>query len=183
MNLCPKCTYDNQREGFCYYDSDSIKEDNRTLMTRSNFTLGSSNLLSTVMIGLICFALFSVASCKPIEFWNKTPYFIPTLLAVYLFKNIMLCPCSANDFRSVYSPIALRATPSYNSQTILSFALLFFSYGTTWIVTNLLGNRTASLLSYILRTFFFIGILFQTLLTLITVRLIIVSQDNPANTF
>ena len=138
--------------------------------------------MSTVVIGFICFALFSVASWKPIEFWNKTPYFIPTLLALYLFKNIMLCPCSGNDFRSVYSPMQLRATPSYPSQIVLSFALLFFSYGTTWIVTNLLGNRTASLLSYILRTFFFIGILFQTLMTLITVRLILVAQQIPTNT-
>lgn len=133
------------------------------------------------MIGLICFSLFSIATCYPIELWNKLPYFIPTLLAVYLFRNILLCPCAENGFRSVTSPLQLKSTPSYSSQGILTFALLFFSYGTTWIVTNLLGNRTASLLSYILRTCFFIVILFQTLLTLITVRLILVAQGNPSN--
>ena len=137
-----------------------MAENNPILMTRQNFEVGKSNVVSTTLIGLLCFALFSVASLYPIELWNKLSYFIPTLLSVYLFNNMMLCPCSANDYRAIYSPLKLSSTPSYPSQVLLTFGLLFFSYGTTWIVTNLLGNRTASLLSYILRTFFFFGILY-----------------------
>ena len=182
MNLCPRCLDANGDESFCYYDSHEIVQNNPILLTRQNFELGQSNLLSTIMICLICFILFSIASFYPVELWLKLSYFIPTLLSVYLFKNIMLCPCSENGYRSVYSPLQLRSTPTYPSQGILTFALLFFSYGATWIVNNLLGNRTASLLSYILRTFFFFGILYQTLLTLITVRLILVAQETPANT-
>lgn len=176
-DLCPSCIDVNGNDAFCYYDSDEIIDKDPILMTRANFSVGVSNTVSTTIISFVAFALFSVASCYPVELWNKLAYFVPTLLAVYLFKNIMLCPCGDNDWRSVTSPMKLRSLPTYASQKVISFALVFFSYGTTWIVNNLLGNRTASLLTYILRTFFFLGILFQTLITLITVRLILVAQN------
>ena len=105
MNLCPKCTDENGNDSFCYFNSAEIGPNNPILMTRQNFEVGTSNVVSTVLIGLLCFALFSVASLYPIELWNKLPYFIPTLLSVYLFNNMMLCPCSANDYRAVYSPL------------------------------------------------------------------------------
>ena len=125
-----------------------------------------------MVIGSTCYAIFSVFSWYPIEFWNKTPYFIPSLLAIYLFENIMLCPCEANNYQTVIAP---RAEPPKNaSQRALAVSILIISYGCTWIVNNLLGNRTGHLLSYILRTIFFFVILFQTLMSLITVRLILV---------
>lgn len=129
------------------------------------------------MITIITFAVFTVLSVYPVDFWKKTAYFVPSLLALYLFDNILLCPTSGNQFRSIPSPKELSSASISASQSAISIALLVFSYGTTWIVNTLLGNRTASLLSYILRVFFFVIILIQTLLTLVTFRLVLVEHE------
>lgn len=63
-------------------------------------------------------------------------------------------------------------------QAVLSTAFLIFSLGITWIVTNLLGRRTGAVLSFVLRAVFFAVIFVWTLHALITVRLIIVDNDN-----
>ena len=122
--------------------------------------------------------MFTALSSYPVEFWNKTPYFFPSILAIYLFENIALCPTEHNDYRSVYSPyyFTSQQLSTLPSQRVVSFALILFSYGSTWIVNNLLGNRTGELLSYLLRTIFFVAILFQTLITLLTVRLVLMDQ-------
>ena len=146
-------------------------------MKRSNFSIGDSNTLSTTVMTLVTFLVFTIISVYPIEFWKKTPYFVPTLLSIYLFDNILLCPSAENSFRSVPSPKELSSDKFTVSQSAIVIALLMFSYGTTWIVNTLLGNRTASLLTYILRVFFFVVILVQTLLTLVTFRLVLVEHE------
>mmetsp|Transcript_31916 Transcript_31916/g.42252 ORF Transcript_31916/g.42252 Transcript_31916/m.42252 type:complete len:151 (+) Transcript_31916:998-1450(+) len=146
-------------------------------MTRSSFSIGDSNSLSTTLITLGTFLVFSVLSCHPVDFWKKTSYFAPSLLALYLFNNMLLCPCAGNDFKGVLSPKVLGSAAISGAQTAISIGLLVFSFGTTWIVNTLLGNRTASLLSYILRTFFFGIILVYTLLTLVTFRLVLVEHQ------
>ena len=167
--LCPSCG--DSKESYCYFGD----LPGATLITRKNFELTSLNFASTMVIGIFCYIIFSITSWHPIEFWQKTPYFVPTLLAVYLFENIMLCPSETNNFMSVVAP---RDDPPKNgSQRALAASIIIFSYGCTWIVNNLLGNRTGQLLSFILRTIFFFVILLQTLMSLITVRLILVDQD------
>lgn len=66
-----------------------------------------------MMIAFVAFGLFSITSMHPVEFWHKTPYFVPTILALYLFNNIMLCPSAANNYRSIYSPMTLRSVPKF----------------------------------------------------------------------
>jgi len=181
LNLCPACTdHLGNVDGFCYFDSPQMIQNDPLLLTRQTFSAGESNWFSTMVIAFGSFAIFSLTSIHPVEFWHKTPYFVPTIVAIYLFKNIILCPSAANDYRSVTSPMLLKSAPTFPAQKVITFSLVFFSYGTTWIVNNLLGNRTGGLLSYIIRTIFFGAILFQTLMTLITVRLILVDQQ-PLN--
>ena len=177
--LCPTCNdlSNDGKDTFCYADSLEIQDDEPHVMTRSDFSVGDSNSLSTTIISLGAFTLFSVLSFHPIDFWKKLSYFAPSLLALYLFDNILLCPGEGNDFRTVPSPKALSSAVIDGGQTAIALGMLIFSFGTTWIVNNLLGNRTASLLSYILRTFFFGIILVQTLLTLITFRLVLVEHE------
>ena len=56
------------------------------------------------MITLITFAVYTIISIYPVDFWKKSAYFVPTLLALYIFDNILLCPTSDNQFRSIPSP-------------------------------------------------------------------------------
>ena len=109
IDLCPSCMDKNGNDSLCYYDSEEITAENPILMNRANFSIGVSNSLSTTIIALVWFAIFTVVSSEPIEFWKKIPYFIPTLLSIYLFKNIMLCPCAENDFRSINSPMQINS--------------------------------------------------------------------------
>ena len=111
-DLCPSCLDINGNESFCYFESTEIQQDDPILIMRSNFAIGKSNSLSTAVITLLCFLLFSIASWPPIELWHKTPYFIPTLLSLYLFENILLCPCEANDWRTVNQPQNLESSSS-----------------------------------------------------------------------
>jgi len=73
----------------------------------------------------------------------------------------------------VFSPLLIHYNPN---QKVISFAFLFFSYGVTWIVNNLLAKRTGHVLNFILQSIFFGAILFFTLTSLITIRLIIVDE-------
>ena len=62
------------------------------------------------MIALGTFLGFSVPSCYPIDFWKKTSYFAPTLLSIYLFGNMLLCPTSSNHYRTINKPTELTDT-------------------------------------------------------------------------
>ena len=114
INICPACTDHLGNEyGFCYFDSPEIAKNDPYLITRKTFGSSDSNWFSTMVIALVAFILFSLTSMHPVEFWHKTPYFVPTILALYLFDNIMLCPSAANNYRSVYSPMTLSSVPRF----------------------------------------------------------------------
>ena len=61
--LCPSCG--DNAHSYCYFGDlpDS------TLITRKTFELTSLNFTSTMVMGLTCYAIFSVFSWYPIEFW------------------------------------------------------------------------------------------------------------------
>ena len=108
--LCPTCKDLNTgSDNFCYFESPEIAG-KAELMTRESFQVGYSNSLSSAMISLGTFLVFSVLSSYPIDFWKKTSYFVPTLLAIYLFDNILLCPTSENNYRTINMPTELTDT-------------------------------------------------------------------------
>ena len=139
------------------------------------------NLGMTISMIFIAFIGYSILSLPPIEFNRKLPYFVPSLLAVYLFQAIMLCPTKSNEYQTVVSPQEFGSTARTPARNLLLVSLLLFSFGCTWVINNLLGNRTGHLLTYILKIVFFVAILFQTLLALITIRLVEIDQE--INTF
>ena len=61
-------------------------------------------------------------------------------------------------------------------QMSIIISLLLFSFGVTFLINTLLGQRTGPALSYLLRVVFLETITFMTYIALITVRLLIVEQ-------
>jgi uncharacterized membrane protein YozB (DUF420 family) len=108
----------------------------------------------------------------PLEYWNKMPYFISMMLAVWIFQNTLLCPNEANNFSGVYNPDLAHKVGSQN-RTMISISFLIFIAGVNWITTNLLTKRTGAVLSAVLVTIFYVVVLFWTLHCLVTVRLLI----------
>jgi len=54
---------------------------------------GAANL--SIMLG--AFVVMSVLQF-PFDFWQKTTYFFPTIAAVWIFQDMMLCPNSKNNY-------------------------------------------------------------------------------------
>ena len=90
--LCPTCS--QSKHGFCYFED--LAE--TTLITRKTFDSTQLNFISTMIITCIVYVLYSSLSQHPVEFWNKLPYFVPNLLALYLFNNTLLCPNQSNNY-------------------------------------------------------------------------------------
>jgi len=90
----------------------------------------------------------------------------------------MLCPNNGTEFQGVYSPQMSDGLPKVQQQATATASFFLFALGLSWIMTQLLGKRTGNLMSFILRSVFFIVILFWTLHALITVRLLIVDNVN-----
>ena len=90
--LCPSCS--GSKHGFCYYGD--LPE--TILITRQSFDSTQLNFASTLIICVAVYIIYSVVSWHPIEFWHKLPYFVPNLLALYLFNNILLCPNESNNY-------------------------------------------------------------------------------------
>lgn len=128
-------------------------------------------MTANVFLILGAFVTFSVLS-YPFDFWQKTTYFLPTITAVWIFQDMLLCPNSKNNFQGVYDPNLLGSVTA--NQAVLSSSFLIFSLGITWIVNNLLARRTGAVLSFVLRAVYFGVIFMWTLHALLTVRLIIV---------
>ena len=163
----------------CYYGDTTAP--NPTRIDRDTFSLYSLNFTVTMIylcIGYFCFALFT---SYPMEFYSKAPYYFASILAVYLFQNIMLCPTPGNEYASLpYVDIKTEATDiAYVNQIVCSVGLLFWSCPVIWLVNNLLGKRTGNFLSFLLRSVFFFVILWWTLTCLLAVRLMIVDQVVP----
>ena len=90
-DVCPICD-----KGFCYYDGGESSPCT-SLITRQSFDLWSLNLGTNIALLVVSLIVFLVLS-YPIEYWNKMAYFFPSILAVWLFQNMLLCPNQANDF-------------------------------------------------------------------------------------
>lgn len=90
-DVCPICD-----KGFCYYDGGESSPCT-SLITRQSFDLWSLNLGTNIALFVVSLIVFLVLS-YPIEYWNKMAYFFPSILAVWLFQNMLLCPNQANDF-------------------------------------------------------------------------------------
>jgi len=167
-DVCPVCDHN-----FCYYDEPTSPA--TQLITRQSFDLWSLNLGTNVALVVVSWFVFIILS-YPVEFWNKMAYFFPTILAVWLFQNIMLCPNQANGFQGIYSQQLSLLVGHNADQACLIVAFFMFSLGTIWVVSNLLGKRTGNVLAFILRSIFFAIIMFWTLHCLLTVRLIMVDD-------
>ena len=76
----------------CYYTPGSI-DINRLLLT--NFDFYELNYNLTIAFALLGYFLFAILSTYPVEFWRKTPYLLSTVLSVYIFHLITLCPGSS----------------------------------------------------------------------------------------
>ena len=70
-------------------------------MDRTNFDFSKDNISTTNWYITIGFILFMIVSNYPIELWSKSPYFFGTILAVYLFQSLMLCPTAHNGNKAV----------------------------------------------------------------------------------
>ena len=109
---CPNCITGlaNGEEAYvniCYY-SEGNKNNNNvipggtiTSMTRYNFKFLEDNYGRSIWFITIGFIIFMAVSNYPLEFWSKSPYFFGTILAIYMFYSLLLCPTSHNDFKAV----------------------------------------------------------------------------------
>ena len=136
------------------------------------------NFSVTVIYSCIGYFLFALFTSYPMEFYSKAPYYFASILAVYLFQNIMLCPTPGNQYASVpYVSIKSATDIAHVNQVVCAVGLLFWSCPVIWLVNNLLGKRTGNFLSFILRSVFFFVILWWTLTCMLAVRLMLVDQE------
>ena len=168
-DVCPICD-----KNFCYYEGGESSPCT-TLITRQSFDLWSLNLGTNVALVVVSWIVFLVLS-YPVEYWNKMAYFFPTILALWLFQNMLLCPNQANGFQGIYTPELSLLVGHNADQACLIVAFFIFTLGTIWVVSNLLGKRTGNVLAFILRSIFFAIIMFWTLHCLLTVRMIMVDN-------
>ena len=133
------------------------------------------NYASSWVIFLLGYLLFGVLTAYPVEFWRKTPYLFGNLFAIYLFHNILLCPCASNSLSAALSPSLISPISKDSYLLAAGYSFIVISFASTYVVNNLLGRRTGHCLSFVLRSIFFFVILSQTLSVLIVARLMIVS--------
>ena len=168
IDFCPTCDVRN----FCYVQSDPAIYQ---VITRSTFDFWALNGGYGLTLILAALAVFTTITIKPVELWSKTPYFFGSCLAILLFQTTMLCPHAGNGYATLPSPAAM-ALSKDPFQSWIVISLLLFSFGVTFLVNTLLGQRTGPALSYLLRAVFCGTITFMTFISLVTVRLLIVSQ-------
>ena len=110
---CPNCITGLANGGeayvnICYYSKANVHNNNDlpgggtiTPMTRHNFKFLEDNYFRSIWFITIGFIIFMAMSNYPLEFWSKSPYFFGTILAIYMFYGLLLCPTSHNDFKAV----------------------------------------------------------------------------------
>jgi len=84
IKICPTCETPNS--DYCYYYENGIVSTDATgVITRNNFAFNELNGVSSMVYLLVGYAIFAALVIYPVEFWRKIPYFIPSILSVYLF--------------------------------------------------------------------------------------------------
>ena len=61
-------------------------------INRYNFDLTQLNFWVTMTYLIVGYLLFAIFTSYPMEYYTKGPYFLGSLMSVWMFQNIMLCP-------------------------------------------------------------------------------------------
>lgn len=122
-----------------------------------------------ILFIFVCFSMLMY----PLEYWNKLTYFAPTFLAVWTFQNMVLCPNYETGYSGAYNPRKTTEMVKNEQQASLTAAFVVFCLGASWMTIGLLAKRTGQVLSFVLRSVFFIVIFYWTTHALVTTRLIV----------
>lgn len=104
IEFCPACN-----GTFCYFDEQQSPA--TSLITRNTINVWDLHGIGNFFILIGTFSVMSILA-YPFEFWQKTIYFFPTIAAIWIFQNMMLCPNSSNNYQGVYPPEKLNANIS-----------------------------------------------------------------------